>query len=238
MTRQVPSAARSWYVPALFLALAAASPASANRAEDLPRIALHTRDGVFKNPCGHHPDTEALTVHQEALPYELRYVFVLICNGPDAGISGLQFGVDYPGVFNLDGDPTADITVYTYWSCGYLSFDSPGWPAPGTGTLITWNYDDCQTTADSDGGTFASAGFFYLTAYRSGTMRVVPRPSDGRASVVDCSNVSYDITEVLDGGLLGSMGFGPTPGYNPCAASVSVEPTTWGRIKAVRGRSE
>jgi len=208
-----------------------ASPALASRAEDLPRIALHAPNIQFKNPCAYYPNTEALAIQHAALPFENVFTFVLICNGPEAGISGFQFGIDYPGVFNPNGDPNADIVVYGFTSCGYLSFDSAGWPAPGTGTLITWYYNDCQLRADTGGGTFANAGYFYLTAYHPATMRIVPRPSDHRASVADCSNVSYDITDVLDGGLLGSVGFGPTAGYNPCAASVSVEPTTWSGIK-------
>ncbi|HEX7878755.1 MAG TPA: hypothetical protein VF720_05065, partial [Candidatus Eisenbacteria bacterium] len=217
----------------LFVAAAFAipRPASAGTADDLPRIALHATSLAFKNPCGYRPNTEALTTHQPTLPFEARNVFVLVCNGPTAGISGLQFGVDYPGVFNREGDPEADMVVYAFASCAYLSFDAPGWPAPGTGTLLAWNYDECQLLDDTGGGTFANAGYFYLSVYRPGTLRITPRPSDGRASLVDCSNVSYNITNVLDGGLLGSVGFGPDAGYNPCAASVSVTPTTWSAIK-------
>ena len=78
------------------------------------------------------------------------------------------------------------------------------------------------------------AGYFYLAAYGSGTLRLIPRPADGLAMVSDCS---AQATQIPSEGL-GTARFSPgalIAGYNPCGreASVAVERATWSRIKTL-----
>lgn len=160
------------------------------------------------------------------------FYFVYLTVTDASTVGGLQCGISYDGDESGGADDQDRIDIFDWVLCATLQFTSPqprAWPAPGSGNLITWDVvNACQTNATP------VAGYFYLAAYGSDTLRLIPRLVDGLAMVSDCSAQTTQIPS--DG--LGTARFSPgalIAGYNPCGreASVAVERATWSRIKTL-----
>jgi hypothetical protein len=215
-----------------------ASPASAQAPSDSPKILLHVKAATTKNPCvatGVTSCTGATTVGN--LNPTLYHVQVLVApwdslTAQDSGLAGVQFGLDYVGGVNSNGDPSLAIDIFGWTLCATLEFASPNppWPAPGSGNLITWDaVNACQRSATS------TAGYFYLTAYMPATLKLMKRASDNAAKVADCGSQEVAL-ETQELGWASFSAGASTPGCNPCltpCGMVAVQPSTWSSIKAL-----
>jgi len=215
------------------------------------KIMLKSNGITVKNPCSPNFSLRTdcsqydVAIHSQKLYPELYYAYLLVVNGSRTeGVAGIQVGVDYEGAagYEAGGRP---INVFGFTLCATLSFDSPSpaWPAPGSGTIITWDTTKAQCLAppgNNGVGGYALAGYFYMTAYSPGRFKLGPRPIDGLAKVANCSAAEDTVYVSGDESLtfLGALGFGPnTPGINPCGRSlpVAVAPTSWSGVKTLLG---
>jgi hypothetical protein len=90
----------------------------------------------------------------------------------------------------------------------------------------------CQTREPGGPGTgvTAVAGVFYITVYGADRLAVVPRPVDREVAVANCDAAQFRVPPEQ----VGALGFsadGSVTGELPCV-SVTVLPTTWGRLKS------
>jgi hypothetical protein len=148
-------------------------------------------------------------------------------------IAGLQCGITYqngsPGAAS-DGQ---GIDIFDWTLCASLEFPSTGdqpWPEPGSGNLITWSLDHCQT------GVTAVAGYFYLGAYGVDQLRLIPRPIDNLAKLAHC-NASEILISPGDLGVASFSSGARIRGCNPAVVgnceAISVRTTTWSGIKTI-----
>ena len=152
-------------------------------------------------------------------------VYLTVAGTDSMGLAGLQFGIDY------DDGSAAGCDISRWTSCTDLEFSGSGWPASGTGNVMTWEYSqNCQM--DSTGQTPFLAGVFDIVAYSSDVFSIVPRPEDGQVKVADCTAAETDLTGLVPS-RLGVVSFGLGTGYNPCSAMVPVRKTTWGKLKTL-----
>jgi hypothetical protein len=160
-------------------------------------------------------------------------ILIIACNDPDSlGIGGVEFGVEYDGGYAPGGGATP-ISVFQWSSCGDLEFPSTGWPAPGTGNLITWtsfNCDDADAVLPDIPHDFMLkvVGHFYMGAYAPASFRIVPRQVSGQMAVAYCSGFTRIIP--YPGGVAGFR----TPGWPGCLSHpLPVRPTTWSDVKTL-----
>jgi hypothetical protein len=164
------------------------------------------------------------------------YLFVVVTDGDrEGGIAGVEFGIDYNGA-NRQG-----VDLYSWASCGTMEFPMAGWPAPGTGTLVTWDSENkCQRDEPGGAGTgvMAVAGYFYVAAYSSDKFKLTVRSNSGFAKVASCEaeeNIVEGSTVHFTNSHLGYVSFSENAqdaGYNPCGLSKPKEETTWSDVKS------
>ncbi len=155
------------------------------------------------------------------------------------GIAGMSCGIQY------DNATGSGVDVFGWTLCADLEFtngaatcppDLPPceWPISGGGNRICWVMTtNCQRTVIRPDGVHAVAGAFYLYAYGPDVFAITPNlnlpiPELG---VADCkaSTTLYDLRS-NQSWLMGRVGFGTDPGYNPCWV-IPVQKTTWGKVK-------
>jgi hypothetical protein len=209
-------------------------------------ISLHITDPVAKNTCDLLINPVTVTSQQPALaqpevgPYNFVYLFA--CWGSDSvGIGGIECGIDYQGGYA--GGGAFPINVFAWTACSDLEFPSAGWPGPNTGNLMTWTRSNCHhpsSPPDVPRSEVALAGYFYMAAYGSGQLSVIPRPVSGRLKVADCFGYEDDLTHFPGDPRLyraGIAGFGTQPGFNSCYQVVPTTPVTWSRLKSMSTRT-
>lgn len=208
-------------------------------AEETPggaRFAVHIQPhvtGKGVSPCDESP-VESLqpcstyTTHGDVgNGYDL---YVVIGQGDSTGIGGATFGITYNG---LHGEGIDVIGDWILCASG-LEFPSAGWPASGTGNVLTWNpQTGCATTVIAGEGVHATAGFLYVFAYGEDRFAITPHmklDSGPALLVADCTSREIPVPEYLAGYV--DFGGDPAlnPGYNPCAP-VPTRRTTWGQLK-------
>jgi hypothetical protein len=199
----------------LFGAVVAAAALAVPRAalagpNPLAKIILHAVPWNNRLTCAAGQPAGPEQVVTKADLFPARYaVYALVVDGtPGVGISGVQFGIAYNDTLKRGVD------VLDWQECSLFNWPTPGWPTESfTGNLLTWNsLVDCDTTG------IRVAGFFYVTAYSPDRLRVIPRPVDSRAAVVDCmkqSNKAKDTEDLVPDEHLGYVDFGGGDGYNP-----------------------
>ncbi|MEZ4649923.1 MAG: hypothetical protein R3E97_14260 [Candidatus Eisenbacteria bacterium] len=116
-------------------------------------------------------------------------------------LAGVVFGVNYD---------EAAITVLGFGPCGDFELADGSWPAPGSGTAIT--FQNAQTSQLVDLYWFAGYNYSYYGADVS--FDLIANPSQG-AKFADDSVPS--ILDDIAG--LGMLGFGNNPGSLPCPAA-------------------
>lgn len=159
-------------------------------------------------------------------------VYVVVARADTGGISGVTFGIDYEGA---EAGVGLDITGWSLCAGG-LDFQSDGWPAPGSGNIVTWvKPEACATQLIGTDGVHGVAGAFYVYAYGSDVLVLRDHPlieSREQLAISDCSGaVAFPEP---DSGILGWVGFGNRDSCNPCLRSCFIPtlPTTWGAIKS------
>jgi len=159
------------------------------------------------------------------------FAYVLVMDADaSAGVQGVQFGIDYDPVIG------SGVDVYGWTNCATLQFPQTGWPASGTGNLVTWNSCQQNEPAGAGTGVVAVVGYFYVGSYSPDVLKLTARPVDGLAVVADCGFSGVYIEDVLSstGGpgvsALGEVAFSSTgaPGYNPCGLQIGVDCTIEG----------
>jgi hypothetical protein len=165
--------------------------------------------------------------------------WLVVCNASDSvGVAGAEFGLDYDGA---DGSG-ADIEGWKL--CADLEFPMDGWPAAGTGNLVTWepslNCQRNQLYPGVAGSGFAVIGYVNVHTYGSDVMEIVGRQVTGYLKVADCNAVEDDLTSVSGGGKNivergGRASFcGGGHPYSYCKRNnLAGGPTTWGAIKSM-----
>jgi hypothetical protein len=213
-----------------------AGPAAAAVNPNSPKVLLHVKATTVKNQCSIAAlaDNCANANTKGATSATTFFHVQLITERgdsiqSDAGVAGVQIGLDYMGGADANGGFTP-ISIFGWSLCATLEFasPSPAWPQPGSGNLITWDaVGSCQRNR------LAIAGYFYLGAYEAGTLRLTRRPADNVAKVADCGSIEV----IVPDGALGFAAFSAgavTEGCNPCltdCAPVAVEQTTWSKVK-------
>lgn len=148
------------------------------------------------------------------------FIYLVAHTPPDQGVLAFSCGIDYSGSYS--GIPS-DYVYFSYCGDG-LIFPSSQWPAPNSGTRITWF--TCQDTDVGGEGVNAIAGAFYVYAYGMDTFKVTPNNtvSPSELTVVDCAQNYVDVDPNTG---LGSVVFsadGSIEGDNPCAGAVPADP--------------
>jgi hypothetical protein len=202
-----------------------------------PTIFLHVAAEPYETCKGPVHAEEIVT--QGPVSEEGARSFVYVLATPDtrqsaagAGITGLQMGLR---LHQQSGSGGLDILGWQ--PCSILEFPYPGWPAPGTGTTLTWTTELCR---ERD---LVVAGVMEVAAHAPSVLSIMGYLTTGVAKVADCDGAEI----VLDGRYLGWVSFGGAtwnsqmggcnPLLRPCAENVvPVRATTWGRIKANYGR--
>jgi len=160
--------------------------------------------------------------------------WLVVCNGSDSlGVKGVEFGIDYDGALGSG----VDVDGWIRCSDG-LEFPQDGWPAAGTGTIVTWTTCNIESSIDTgdelNHQVIAVAGVFQVSVTGRSYMNVTPRPVTGLAKVADCL-AAEDIVSGNTPSQLGEAGFCKnTFGYNYCdRKNLAVEPATWGKVKSL-----
>jgi hypothetical protein len=187
-------------------------------------IAVHVGPWTGPGNCNPGPLTGS-TVNPNGPLGVAQTAYFLVCNASDSlGIAGMEFGISFPPQIAV-GQPKA---------CGDLDFPQNGWPATGSGILVTWDrITHCKNTNSEPfvpGTVLVIGASMYVYAYGPGQLSVTPGPVSGRAKVADCRAAETDITAAFPSHL-GTAGFGGAPSYNPCNGPTPVKETTWGKIK-------
>jgi len=146
---------RLFFLPALLVMLP--GPAAAVSYNGQARIAVHLRQPVAKNSCSVAPPT-CFGINTQGTLYPTGYFAYILVTDVDmaAGFRGVSFGVTY------DGDLYEGVDIYSWHGCADLEFPGAGWPAPGTGNLLSWT--SCPTLVEPDGpGTGGTAVAGYST---------------------------------------------------------------------------
>lgn len=189
----------------------------------VPRMALHLLPVTGKNACERSaaaPACNAIVTRGDLYPASYFGYLLVTSADPTAGLAGLELGLEY------NGAPHQGVDILTWVNCASLNFPQLGWPAAGTGNVITWDsHVRCQRNEPAGPGTgvVAAAGYFYLAAYSADVLRIVPRQLNNLAAIANCSNVEVHMEgdgQHHDPSLLGAATFssgGGSPGFNPCA---------------------
>ena len=137
---------------------------------------------------------------------------------PLTSLAGVDFGVDY--------DPAA-LRSPIWAHCGSLEVNGAGWPAPGTGNTVVW-------TAPQSGETVL-VGYFTVLRYSGYAesayeFTLGAHPAFGTARVMDGA-AQFDVLRYpAVANLAGGWGDNVW-----CSCADPVEPTSWGRVKALYG---
>jgi hypothetical protein len=201
----------TWIASALLVLVSAVSlagPASAGKNPNA-KFLLHLVPYSTKNTCetGVVRSFDKVVTRGDLFPAKYT-AYVLVVDGSNAGISGVQFGI----AFNDSLEKGVDIIDWQ--ECSLFNWPMQGWPTESmTGNLCTWNQEtDCDTSG------VRVAGYFYLTAHSRDRLQIIARPVDNKAAVAACGIRTDSRTEVLDlihSDNMGFVEFGGGEGYNP-----------------------
>jgi hypothetical protein len=196
---------------------APAAQAAGNREAKLLMMALSP---TTKNMCGRaalRPSdcTGYNNVGSLGLYPNLHFVYALVVQGSQVeGIAGVEFGIDY------DGAPQSGVDIYSWHPCADAETPDAGWPAPGTGNVLTFNSaTNCQTAGNTIIDAVAVLGYFYTGAYTADLFRMTPHPGSGVGTVLNCADVADTVKASTDPSCtrFGALGFGSGMwGINPC----------------------
>lgn len=210
------------------------------------KVVLHLASTTTIKVCTRPEAGPACTdvVTEGGLYPTLHFAYVLVADAdPVTGVAGVAFGINY-GSGQSDG-VGVDIYIWVLCATLELAHHTPPWPQSGSSTAVTWdNATRCQRNEPGGPGTgvVATVGYFYVGAYSSSSLSAGPylRPTSSyfnQVVVTDCSpanSIIYDGDAPPDPLPLGSVRFSENAvesGYNPCAAAVPVQSTTWSGIK-------
>lgn len=131
------------------------------------------------------------------------WVFASFPEDAEPRLRGLTFGVDYD--LPEDGGVGPYVALTGWGTCGQWELTNSDWPAPGSGTAVTWT--ETQTSHLTEVYWFTGYEYYGLPAIFS----VIPHPTQGGYFGDD------SVPSILDPiAAYGVLGFGGNPGYLPC----------------------
>lgn len=163
-----------------------------------PVPSIYTTDGGYCGSSGLTDCTGATTRFDSQDPI---VVFVLASFFQDAAprLAGVTFGLEYSDCVAVIGGE----------SCADFELANPDWPAPGSGTAVTW------TTAQTDHLIEVYAFELYATSSDGCTFGLAPHPDQGGLFADDA--VPSNLDPIQD---FGTFGF-YTEGRLPCAFPIA-----------------
>jgi len=158
-------------------------------------------------PCNPGGSSPFVTSSSPNAAYD---VYVLVADGDSStGVAGVSFGVSY------DNARFSGVDILSATFCGDMEIHTDAWPDSAEGIRLTWNKDThCRKTVpagDTNGGVTALVGRFYVYAYGSDVLSLVPYPADLVVTLSNCASV----LDTLGPPNVGQVGFGST-GTDPC----------------------
>jgi hypothetical protein len=204
------------------IAVARASAGLSNE----PVVPLHVTAAVSKGDLCDLLDPVPCSDFVVNRPSPSGYYTFLVATKVDStvGISGLSCGISMP------------VFIAASWHlCADNEFRFGPWPLDGGGNRIEWSADNCQRREYEqfeEDGVRAVPGYFYVYAYGNSSLGITPNyaAGDSQLVVADCND--DDMIVEIGGGVIG---FGTTPGFNPCLVVVDSERSTWGHLKTKFG---
>lgn len=207
--------------------LAVTMPSTMSLAAE-PKLVLHASRVSMSEPCqpGISRCDEALVNGSLYSPSGAGkyFVFLMVSQfDPDEGIRLIRAGIDYDAV------TVSGVDIFSWNLCADSEQKGSGWyqEAKSVNQLV-WNVEQCPSD------TLVVGGYFYMTCYSSSFLTVSPYGLDP-ASIETCLGTTVTLPPTA----LGYVGFGTTPGCNPCLGpcnTVPVRPTTWSTIKGMAGQ--
>lgn len=194
-----------------------------------PVVALHVTAAVSKGDLCDLLDPVPCSDFVVSRPSQSGYFIFLVATRVDStvGVGGLSCGISAPTFIPA-----------SWHLCADSEFRFGPWPLDGGGNRIEWSANNCQRTEYEqfeEDGVRAVAGHFYVYAYGNSSFGITPNYASGDSQLVvtDCNDNNMDVE--IGGGI---VGFGTTPGFNPCLVVVGSQRSSWGRLKTrfgVRG---
>jgi hypothetical protein len=131
------------------------------------------------------------------------------------GIAGCRYGVQVDG---------AAMFFYGWTKCSSFEIPSSGWPGSGESNAQTWGAEVA--------GPHITLGILDVYAYSGTTFfKTVYDPRVGKGEFCDGTEPSPICADITEPYAFGAIGFNGNTGTNPCG--VPVEPTSWGKLKAM-----
>lgn len=131
-------------------------------------------------------------------------------------VAGVRYGLTVGG---------AAMFFYGWTKCSDFEIPSPGWPGDAEDNAQTWTAEQVTN--------FLTIGVLDVYAYGGTTSLSTTIDSRvSKAEMCDGSQPSPICVDFTDPGSFGTVGFNSTSGVNPCTG-IPVEPTSWGKLKAM-----
>lgn len=186
------------------------SPAPASADSPSPTIFAHVVPAAGAGSCNLQSlgTCENAVTHAAVSSTGGYYVYVLASRGNLTGVNGVGFGINY------NPAPNAGVDVFSWTTCGTISFETAAWPNPGSGTIVSFNPSTCA------GRQTVVAGYLYIGAYTPDVLRIIARPTNGVPEVVDCSN-HFNTVASSNLGYVSFSTAGDVAGFNPCSGSAA-----------------
>ncbi|MCA9727209.1 MAG: hypothetical protein R3E12_00210 [Candidatus Eisenbacteria bacterium] len=126
--------------------------------------APYTRDVDY---CDSNSATSCNDIVVSIRPYggDVLVINCLAMFAPGSRLSGITFGLDYDD---------ASVAIVDAGGCGDFELPDAGWPAPGTGTAVTWGAPQMESVVPVYW--FAAYSYYYDDSY---DLRLIPHPTQG-----------------------------------------------------------
>jgi hypothetical protein len=180
-----------------------------------------------------HP-ADVVTAAPASLDGSDEYFVYLMCTpagGDSGGFRGMQVGIRY----DEDSPGRRGLAVHSWHACSDLDFSQDEWPAPESGTTLTWV--DCRRES------LVVGGYLDVTAYAPSIMAIAPFNATGVVKVANCggAELTIDLNQnsaqvgwiSLGGASLGTDSDGCNPAMEDCVRPTAVRPVTWGKLKTI-----
>jgi hypothetical protein len=213
---------------AIALAIAAAAALPPSRAfafgNTQAKLVIHLTAPSGKAQCADletSPPFDLVTMGG-LYPPNTYFAYILVMNSSLLdGVGGAEFGIEY------DGDPGSGVEIYDWTFCGALQYQTRGWPASGTGNLVSFDWLHNRRQAGR-----AVVGYFYLGATSPDRLSLTAAPGKPDVLISD-SRVLIDHLPAKPGIAVGAADFGGGSGVDPTRSVPSYEAHLWKSIQSL-----
>ncbi|MDZ4805421.1 MAG: FlgD immunoglobulin-like domain containing protein [Candidatus Eisenbacteria bacterium] len=185
------------------------TPAPASTWDGKAKLLLHVKALTTKSACTYGKLTDARQANTRGDVYSYYHVYLLAARGDSPGVVGVSTGLTYDNGFPSQMYDYSGVDIYGWTNCADLEFVQSGWPAPGSGNLLTWN--ECQASET------VVAGYFYVGIYSAAEMSLTSLPSSSSASVMSCDQSQRPQTVLARANFTnGALPYGCNPALANC----------------------